>query len=60
MACMSHVPESAARHEAAASDDSSTEPALPPQGGAGATDGSVDPDGTADRSRHSHDPYQPL
>jgi hypothetical protein len=59
MTCMSHVPESAARHEAAANDDSSTEPALPQQGGA-RTDGSVDPDGAADRSRHSHDPYQPL
>jgi len=57
---MSHVPESAARHETAASDDSSPEPALPQPGGAHTTDGSVDPDGAVDRSRRSHDPYQPL
>jgi hypothetical protein len=57
MTCMSHDPESRARNEIAASDDSNTEPALPQPGGPAT---SVDPDGAADRSRPSHDPYQPL
>lgn len=60
MTCMSHDPESGARHEIAANDDSSTEPELPQPGGARTTDGSVDPDGAADLPRPSHDPYQPL
>lgn len=58
---MSHDPESRARHDVAARDDSSTDPELPQPGGLCATDGSVDPDGAADRPhRQSHDPYQPL
>jgi len=61
MAFMSYDPESGARHEIAASDDSNTEPELPQPGGAGTTDGSVDPDGAVERPRRqSHDPYQPL
>lgn len=68
MACMSHDPESGARHEFAASDDSNAEPEPPQPGEArttngfadGAADASVDPDGDADRPRQSHDPYQPL
>lgn len=60
MSCMSHVPESAARRDIAAHDDSSTEPDLPQPVAARPTDDSVDPDGAAERQRRSHDPYQPL
>lgn len=59
---MSHDPESRTRQEIAAPDDSSFDPETPQQGGGPRTsEGSVDPDGTADHPhRQSHDPYQPL
>ena len=58
---MYHDPESHARHEIAARDDLSTDPAPPQPSGPCTTDSSVDPDGAADRPHHlSHDPYQPL
>jgi len=58
---MSYDPESRTRHQTAARDDLSTDPETPPSGEPCTPDGSVDPDGAADRPhRQSHDPYQPL